>query len=283
MSQFPNIYFVCVHKGASTFIARNLFPSLAKRNSDFKLFNVGLEYVDWFHANSERLKLEPTSDQDEMTRRLKLMFAERAMPETNGLIGRLYTNQIEAICQHLQDDFPPRKSRAFIMRRDPRDALVSMYYSRAFSHSEKSMLTVVASDKLDQRRNNMRKMGVYKWIEQLLVNPKSQEIIEEFSRCALVLEQRPDVIDLPYEQLINEPRQWLEAFVSHSGFESIVDDQWFDEMCENLKPPVEIDNFQHKRRVKPGNWKEIFDNNLAEIMKNRVGSTMEQLQYQWDD
>ncbi len=278
----PNIYFICVHKGASTFIAQHLFPSLAQRCERYQMYYVGREYVDWFHRNRETLALQPTANEQVLHQRTLQMLKERPLPRSGGLIGRLYPNHVGAICEHLNDSFPPKNSVVFIMRRDPRDALVSLYYSSAFSHNEKALLTTVDENFLKRQRTRIQGTGIYNWLKSILSTPTTQSVLEEFNRCADMIAEHPAVTDLPYELLVTQPRDWLSTFVERANLTNWIDDDWLNRMCQHLQPPETVDHYQHKRRVTPGNWKEVFDDNLRELMRSQVGDRMEQLNYSWD-
>ncbi len=255
---------------------------MARRCKQYSVYQVGHTYVDWFLKNRDPLGLDPTYDDTELTRRLKMMFSENPIPQTGCLVGRLYPQHIPAICQHLNAEFPVADSRVFVMRRDPRDALVSMYFSKAYSHDEKAMLTSARQDSIESTRNRIREMGIYHWLENVLANPNSREIMNEFTFCANLLATDSGVVDLPYEQLTTHPQEWLTTFVKHAGLERIVGEAWFTEMKNHLIPPETEDKYQHKRRVTPGGWKEVFDDKLTYLLKNRIGEQMEQLQYDWD-
>jgi hypothetical protein len=279
MSDRPNIYFICVHKGASTFVAAHLLPSLARRSPDYSTFMVGKNYVEWFHANREQLGLHPTIDKTVLSRRLVRMLADNPLPRSNCLVGRLYPDHLPAICRHLGESFPPGNSRVFVMRRDPRDAMVSMYYSLAFSHGESALLTGRTRPEFEKRRREMQRVGAYRWIASTLADPDNREIVEEFESCASLLREYSQLVDLPYELLISNPRDWLETFVRCADLESIVDDAWYDSMLQQLVIPETEDVNRHKRRMTPGNWKEIFDEQLSLLINDRIGEQMEQLGY----
>ena len=86
---------------------------------------------------------------------------------------------------------------------------------------------------------------------------------------------------MPYELLINHPRRWLNRFVRAAKLEDIVTDQWYDEMEKNLTPPTEVDKMKHKRRMRPGNWRQYFDDELKSMLDTQIGDRLVQYQYTW--
>jgi hypothetical protein len=281
MADRPNIYFICVHKGASSFVAGHLLPSIARRCSDYSTYMVGKKYLEWFLAKRESEAMKPTLDRDLLGARMVRMLDDHPLPRANCLVGRLYPGYLPAISKHLNESFPPAKSRVFLMRRDPRDALVSMYYSLAFSHDESAMLVGRASDELKAQRRQLQRIGVYRWIASTLSESGSQDIVGEFESCAKLLRDYPQIVDLPYELLLRNPRSWLSTFVSESGLNDVVDDTWYNTMVQQFVVPESEDVNRHKRRMKPGNWKDVFDEQLTQLINKRVGEQMEQLEYPW--
>jgi Sulfotransferase domain len=281
MDDRPNIYFICVHKGASTFVAGHLLPSIATQCPDYSTYMIGKRYLDWYLANRERLGMEPTLDRTLLSRRMVQMLADDPLPRSNCLVGRLYPDYLTAISKHLNEPFPPANSRVFVMRRDPRDALVSMYYSLAFSHDKSALLIGRESAAIDERRRELQMLGVYRWIADTLSKPDNKEIVEEFESCAELLQNHPQIVDLPYEMLISNPRKWLETFVEKAGLSDVLDIKWYRLMLKQFVIPETVDISQHKRRMTPGNWKEVFDEQLALLLSERVGQQMQQLEYPW--
>lgn len=282
MDDRPNIYFICVHKGASSFVAGHLLPSIARRNPVFSTYMVGRKYLEWYLASRERLGMEPTLDRDLLSRRMVRMLEDDPLPRSNCLVGRLYPDHLAAISEHLNEPFPPANSRVFLMRRDPRDALVSMYYSLAFSHGESALLIGRESAAIEERRRQMQKIGVYRWISDTLADTDNEAIVDEFTNCADLLRDNPQIIDLPYELLMSDPHLWLAKFIDCAGLHDVVNDAWYNTMARQFIPPETEDVNQHKRRMTPGNWKEVFDEQLALLLNERVGEQMEQLAYPWD-
>lgn len=279
MQTRPNIYIVCMHKGASTFVAQNLFPTIEKRVESYQRYYLDRIYVDWFNEKKEELQLAPTEDWAVITQRISRMFEDHPLPRSNALVGRFYPNHIPAVCNFLQDEFPPKNSKVIVMRRDPRDALVSLYFSTAFSHNPKAMETKVTD--FHDRRKEIRQVGVKSWIKHQLLDEERNCVVNEFSKCVDILNNHNGVCDLPYELLIDDSRNWLEKFVEHTGLGGELDENWFGQMETHLKPPQVVDHMQHKRRMKPGNWKEVFDDELKSILDSQIGSQMNQLDYCW--
>ncbi len=275
----PNIYVLCMHKGASTFVAAELFPSIAKLTDQYTTYNLDRLFVDWFTQIKDEIGFEPTNDWKVISKRLELMFKYYPMPKTNGLIGRLYPNHIPAVSQYLQEEFPPRNAKVFVMRRDPRDALVSQYFSHAYSHNPKALETKTKN--FGSQRSRIQEIGVKTWLKDTLEDTRYGGVVSEFNSCIDILNSHKNVIDMPYELLINHPRRWLNRFVRAAKLEDIVTDQWYDEMEKNLTPPTEVDKMKHKRRMRPGNWRQYFDDELKSMLDTQIGDRLVQYQYTW--
>jgi len=279
VADFPNIFFMCMHKGGSTFVAGQLFRSLEKLHDNLTCYPLARLYVDWFHEVKQEKGWGSTISEEITNQRMLEMLTEFPIPQTGALVSRFYPTHWKVLEQYYGGDFPPDNARLLLMRRDPRDALVSMYYSVAYSHSPKAM-SAQGID-LEAERKQLQEQGVYDWIASVLAQPESSQVLGEFIQCAHLLDSHPDAVDLPYELLINDSDTWLRSFIAATGLDDVVDQRWYRRMKNHLKPPEQVDHMKHKRRMRPGNWRDVFDDKLTSMMKDRVGQVMEKLDYSW--
>lgn len=275
----PNVFFLCMHKAASTFVAGQLLKGLAKRDRSLELFQIGSKLIQFNKWRKESQGIDPPSTVEEREKQMREFFEWAPIPRNNALVGRMYPGHLHAIRQHLELPLPSSKNRLFVMRRDPRDALISMYYSISFSHDPKKVEQNVVG--FENRRSQYQKSSVHQILREMLCQGKEQGTIQEFHALTDLILDHDDVIDLPYELLISDPYLWLIKFVEGAELENYVDDQWFDEMAECLKPPTEIDPKSHKRRVVPGYWSEYYNEELELLTKNIVGDRLNQFGYTW--
>jgi hypothetical protein len=204
---------------------------------------------------------------------------QNPLPESNALIGRVYPGHLPIIEQKLNTRLPDEHHRLVVVRRDPRDALISLYYSLAVSHDP---VRIEGDQEIFRNtRQNLQRQDIRDGLKSMLESDSTSITSQEFLECTELLLDNPDVCDLPYEKLLNSPRQWLEEFVQYANAGRYIDDQWMETMLENLQPPEIEDPSVHKRRMRPGNWVDVFDNELRDIVDQRIGQRMKQFGYVW--
>jgi Sulfotransferase domain len=270
-----------MHKAASTFVADVLLPSIAIRTAQYNLYNVGSKLIK-FRDREEREKGRvPEWVSLSQYDQLMHFFQHEPLPASNGLIGRVYPGHLPAIEQSLGIKLPDPNHRLVIVRRDPRDALVSLYYSITISHNP----TCIEGDqaRFQESRERLRAKSVREGIMTILENAGKDVITQEFLSLTSLLQNDSHVCDLPYELLIDSPQQWLSQFVEFGELEKYVDDNWHTEMLVHLQPPAVEDPSSHKRRMKPGNWKAVFDEELRAMLGENIRNRMDEFGYCWDD
>lgn len=275
----PNLFVLCMHKAASTFVADVLLPSIAVRTAQYDLFNVGSMVIRLREQAQRETGAAPAWDQLNEHDKLVHCLDQRPLPVSNGLIGRLYPGHLPAIEQATGWRLPTADHRLVVVRRDPRDALVSLYYSLRDSHDPRRIEgnTRVYSE----ARESLQGQDVCRGIKSLLQQDGMNITTREFLACTRLIESNPDICDLPYELLLNQPATWLARFVTFGQLEEFVDRQWLAEMVEHLRPPVNDDPTRHKRRMRPGNWTEVFDDEMRQVVDNRIGPQMKRFGYVW--
>jgi hypothetical protein len=271
----PNIFVLCMHKAASTFVADVLLPSIARRSSHYDLFNLGSNLI--LFTERRQAAGEVCTDRDP-NQRLADYFLAEPIPKSNTLFGRIYPGHLAAIEEAIGMPLPNESNKLAVVRRDPRDALVSLYYSVAISHDPGQ--TEGDASSFRAFRDSLAQRDLREGLKYLLSNEEISVTTREFMCCTRLLEN-PQVGDLPYELLLNKPLAWLKQFIGFAGLERYVDEDWYEGMITHLQPPETEDPARHKRRMKPGNWVDVFDGELKNMFDQRVGSLMEQFGYVW--
>ncbi len=270
-----------MHKAASTFVADVLLPSIAIRTAEYNLFNVGSKLIRFREHEESRTGKVPEWISGSQHDQLMHCFQHDPLPASNGVIGRVYPGHLSAIEQTLGIELPDNHNRLAIVRRDPRDALVSLYYSLTVSHNP----TRIEGDQafFQKRREELQTKTVREGIKTILCNDGTDVISPEFMSVTTLLQGASNTCDLPYELLMNSPRKWLSRFVEFGEFEKYVDHNWLTDMLGHLQPPSVEDPTSHKRRMKPGNWKAVFDAELQTMLDEKIGARMKEFGYHWDE
>lgn len=276
----PNIIVLGMHKAASTFIADQLLPTIARRTADYRLYNVGSALIRFRESETERLGRTPDWVDESHHDRLMRCFGANPPGQSNTLIGRVYPGHLSTLEQFFGGPIPSESNRLVVVRRDPRDALISLYYSLRVSHNPERIEGNTES--FLKSRQSLQSRDVADGVRALLASTEEEMVHCEFLTCTDRILQNANVADLPYELLINQPREWLNRFVEFGELGNYVDDAWYESMVNHLTPPETEDPQSHKRRMRPGNWREVFDSSLSELLAPALVERMIQFGYSWE-
>ena len=245
------ILLLSVHKGASTFLAHRFAPLVARLFRGMRHLEIG------------RCALEG-KDYQEMQLSPRDMVVSRIYPRH---FGKLIETPVPASGRF-------GDKRLIMLRRDPRDAAISWYYSVAFSHDPNS---VENPDGFQRQRLRFRRLGPTESIRKAT----AQRAIKEFRETDMFLETYPHTCLTTYETLVSDFSAWMSQVKDYLG--------WPDEIASRIRtqlehcvvPPRQEDVMKHKRRVTPGNWKEVFDEPLRAMFEREIGEGMERAGYGW--
>ena len=130
--------------------------------------------------------------------------------------------------------------RSVLLLRDPRDCLVSHYYSVRDSH------TLNNRGNLEARREALR-TDIDQW-----VLGKASEYAQDFEQFHARLVGKPGVLFLRYEEMVTAFPEFLRKVVAHTGLDQ--DEEAVARILEEADFEVSEENLlAHKRSVKPGN------------------------------
>jgi len=247
----PTTIVLSMHKGASTFISADLAPRVARV---FK----GLE-----HLEIGSLVNRGSS------------YTDLALPARGVFASRVYPDLVE----HLIEDPEPGAGRfgdkkLIVLRRDPRDAIVSLYYSVAYSHDPRN---VRRPEQWLRLREQLRADGLSDGLKRLV----NRAPIKEFKAISAFVREHPGALVTSYETLVLGIDEWLASVADHLGWDEAQRARIGEGLGESVRPPDEVRPDRHKRRVLPGNWRDVFDDELEGIFRDRVGPELDEAGYSW--
>lgn len=214
-----NILFFTVHKAASMFVYKVCHD--LSRETGMKYYSVNHNKRNRLYFDTEESNLENIATWENRTgcfAPLRYFF-------------KIPTELNAAVVLHL---------------RDPRDVLVSLYYSEAFSHSViKGVFELGQSE-----RDEIRSKGI-----DLFVLKKAEDFNRKYDDYRALL-TKPNAIFVKYEDLVLDFPYWLDAVAKGFGIEKR---KCIDNICNKYKREfdVKIENIHaHKRKIIPGDYKE---------------------------
>lgn len=165
--------------------------------------------------------------------------------------------------------FPEMKdSRIVLVLRDPRDVLVSRYFSVAYAHTPKDAKFVA-----DRKR--AQEQGIEQFVRERL-----HEVREPYQRFAEDFLPRENVLFLQYEDMVNQFPVWLRQLAD------FLVDEPDEELLKTLisesdfRPNESEDKYAHKRSGKPGGYRDKLNEETIRWIEEEFGEVLTALNYQ---
>lgn len=232
-----NVLFFTVHKAASMFVYK-ICHDLAKK--------AGLKYYSINHNKRSRYYFD--TEEEELSEL-------QSWQDRRGCFAplRFYFE----IPRELQ-------AKVILHLRDPRDVLVSLFYSEAYSHSViKGVFELGESE-----RAEIRETGVDQYVLEM-----ADEFNEKYTEYRHFLSQDRAVF-VKYEDLVLNFPKWLGAVAEGFG---ITDDGFIQKLQKKYRKEFSIkkeNTYSHKRKIIPGDYLEKLQpetiNRLNEIFSENL-------------
>ncbi|MGF1492739.1 MAG: tetratricopeptide repeat protein [Microcoleaceae cyanobacterium] len=243
-SQFDNLYQCCVPKTASTWL-KEIFIDLR-----FVLYSGLLPFQVDFLKKS------------------------RIIPQRSIVTGTFAVSY-----QEFQALEKPENYRAFFVMRDPRDIVVSAYFSNRYSHK--------LMDHIAETRKVLESLPVAEGIIYTINTLKGVfSILRSWIRES---KNDPNILLLRYEDLTGERSfQAFQALFEHCDVQipdetvnQVLADYSFDKLSQGRQQGRE-DQKSHYRKGVSGDWKNYFDSNVRLRFEEAAGDLVGELGYEWD-
>lgn len=162
---------------------------------------------------------------------------------------------------------------SILLVRDPKDMLVSNYFSNAFSHrpptdDEESP----AYQQFMKRRERIRNTDINDYVRQIVGN--TQRMFASYR----ALLHKPTLKIFRYEDVIEQKRPWVNEILDHFGW--TVPGETVDEIIAryDLFPDAEKPD-AHVRQVKPGNFREHLNKQTVTAINAALAEDLAVLGY----
>ncbi len=143
--------------------------------------------------------------------------------------------------------------------RDPRDILVSMYYSFGFLHGFSTVPSIRAYQ--EERRERIQNMTL-----DAYVLDEAPVLIEKFEVMKRMMEAKNNFILLSYEEMIND----FDSFFDKLSSLITLDDTTKNKIYEETRPKITEDAGQHKRKGSIGAYKEKLKSETITELNNKL-------------
>ena len=234
--------FFTTHKCASTFVTA-LLEELADQ-SDYETFNYASAYWELGDAvDSAGLHIR------------------KFLPQNYDMLFRQYGEIYGPL--RFPVEFPGRENfKHIFFFRDPRDVLVSSFYSWAYTHPEP--LNTKAREKFLEKRAKLSEEG----IDAYVLRQAQEWILPLFTEYRELAETVPDALFLTYDEFsqhtdvfLRKVTDYLEIDLSEESIEKL----------SNFASPIQkgAPKLEHKRSGKSGQWKNELKPEIADEL-NRI-------------
>lgn len=160
--------------------------------------------------------------------------------------------------------------------RDPRDILVSGYFSMAYSHPEPSKLGSKYEGFME-KRNKAQKTSIDEYVKS-----ESSKVYSVFERYNdLLLTRRSNVYVTKYEDMISDFQEWLTNLINYTGLD-ISDDLKNDFINKHsgLKPKKE-NKAKHIRKGTSGDYQQKLNEETVQFLNAKFSAILEQHNYKY--
>lgn len=239
---YENVYHCCTWKSASQWFVEIFSHPYLLEYSGLDVVTV----TNWF----DRLRAEGLVElerPDEMRRLLREKLPEKFKYPSKSVATTLYYSKTEFLNLPL-----PRKYRAFFVQRDPRDLVVSYYFSMRDSHVENSWVRHTR----EQLRRFDESTGLHFVINQL-ANEGFFDILRSWAPSEVT---EPHLRVFRYEDLAGEPDafvrrllDWLQIRLPERKLAKVCRDTAFARLSGRLRG--DEDKSSHFRKGVSGDWR----------------------------
>lgn len=183
--------------------------------------------------------------------------------------GILYT-----VFGGLVEDIPEiDQYRTIVMLRDPRDVLVSGYFSYSTSHAIPES-TEKAKD-FQQFRNRIKNLEIDDYVKEMCENTKWR-----MSQYMALKKATSSSCILRYEDMIADFPNWFDALLEHCQWETsdALKSQILSE-AQRTRNPRKEDVSNHRRQVTPGDYERKLKPETIEYLNEQLSEALSEFNY----
>lgn len=249
-----NIYHCCIQKSGSQWIRKIFGDPLIQEKTEFTIFTPEKDYI-FLEENRAEL--------------------QKAFP-LNTIVSPLYVSY-ESFLRIPKPD----RYKAFWVMRDPRDLVISRYFSVKYCHP-------ILNKQQEKERKYLKKVTMEEGIRHF-IEAITTIHVPLYSSLISWLKSKEDsnVIICKYEDLIGRNQlDYFKKIFKHCGLEIYKDDLTtllfrysFEQLSEGRKQGRE-DLKSHYRKGISGDWKNYFTVQHKQLFKDLAGELLIRLQYE---
>lgn len=246
----PSVIFYTTHKCASVF-ANNLFTTIAD-NSEYQFKN----YASAISRLGDRVDMSDSYED----------FLEKAYDQLYKTKGEIYAPQRRPL------DFPGReKFKHIFFLRDPRDVLVSAYYSFGYSHEPPKGES--RQQIFYERRKKIQEQGIDHYARDAAVN----YLLPLYEKYKVLLETSELYLYLNYDEFKDNTTNFVQKIANF--LEVDIPEQQVKQIADEASPIQQNHNTnQHKRSGKSQQYLEELESDTI----HKLNETFADVLFYWN-
>ena len=250
-SNTSTIYHCCIQKTATQWFRMLFGDEIIRKKTGFRLYTPGENFITGEEDILKNLKYIPS-----------------------GVIVSPFYISFDNFVQFVQD----QSYRAFYITRDPRDIIISSYFSLKYSHANRH-------DYVNKNRKELELLSEHDGITKIIVNIASfiSEIMYQWKQAEndnIKIYKFENVFGPDQVDQINEIFAHCRLHLSREEIESLCEIYSFDRIS-GRKQGTE-DQKHHYRKGVSGDWKNYFSDDHKQTFINQTGELLIGLGYETD-
>ncbi len=169
-----------------------------------------------------------------------------------------------------------KKYDILLTLRDPRDVLVSLYYSYCYEKSDPMLAGRRVRKRKTRKMESFRNLTVDEFVIDVVKYWKHFRESYEYYCKSLI--GKPNVLFLKYEDMVMDFNSWLNSIIDY--FEFKPGQELIDKILKNADFKVERENISaQKRQVTPGDHKRKLKRETIDIINSEFKEILDFLNY----
>jgi hypothetical protein len=171
----------------------------------------------------------------------------------------------------------PTSYKTFFVLRDPRDIVVSWYFSARHSH--------VPVDPIPKMRNDLKRLSIGDGLKYIIDRLDEWGAFQARRSWMIANEDREKIALFRYEDLARDNRAflrrilgYLDIVIPEEQFRDLYDRQRFETHSKGRQQGDE-DQYSHYRKGASGDWRNHFDRSVMAYFSHRTGDLLQALEY----
>lgn len=251
-SPLTNVYHCCIQRTASTWFKIFLSDALVYQYSGLMPYDAGLSGV-------------------RMNTYYPRKYARPFPPKT--IVTGLYIDAKNF------ENLPKRPEyKAFFMIRDPRDIVVSGYFSLLYSHNPMGDVLPIRL-KLRELQQDEGLIYVINYYNKIGLFDALRSWIKYHNDDSVLVVKYDDFASIRHKDVVQMVLTHCDIRIPSRQLDTLLEKYAFKKMRSGSSE--EEDKFSHYRKGKPGDWQRYFDNKVRRAFLDLTGSLVEHLGYSW--